>query len=60
MGRNPLLLCAYHALSMALFPVAVFTLFWRDDLGLDMTQIMIVQAIRRRRRRPRVPVRLSR
>ncbi len=45
MTRNPLLLCAYHALSMALFPVAVFTLFWRDDLGLDMTQIMIVQAI---------------
>jgi MFS family permease len=45
MTRNPLLLCAYHALSMALFPVAVFTLFWRDDLGLDMTQVMVVQAI---------------
>lgn len=45
MNRNPLLLCAYHALSMALFPVAVFTLFWRDDLGLDMTQVMVVQAI---------------
>jgi len=45
MTRNPILLCAYHALSMALFPVAVFTLFWRDDLGLDMTQLMGLQAI---------------
>jgi len=45
MSRNPALLCAYHALSMALFPVAVFTLFWRDDLGLDMTQLMGLQAI---------------
>jgi len=45
MRRNPALLCAFHALSMALFPVAVITLIWRDTLGLDMAQIMGLQAI---------------
>jgi MFS family permease len=44
-SRNPLLLCAYQALSMALFPVAIFTLFWRNELGLDMTQLMGLQAL---------------
>jgi MFS family permease len=45
MTRNPLLLCAYQALSMALFPVAIFTLFWRSELGLDMAQLMGLQAL---------------
>jgi MFS family permease len=45
MQRNPVLICAHHALSMALVPVAVITLIWRDSLGLDMAQIMGLQAI---------------
>jgi MFS family permease len=43
--RNPVLICAFHALSMALVPVAVITLVWREALGLDMAQIMGLQAI---------------
>lgn len=43
--RNPPLLCAYHAVQMALFPMAVLTLFWRDTIGLTMTEIMLLQAI---------------
>lgn len=43
--RNPSLLCAYHALEMCLFPMAVITLFWAHQLGLSMTQIMELQAI---------------
>ncbi len=43
--RNAPLLCAYHALQMALFPMAIVTLFWNRDLGFTMTQIMLLQAI---------------
>jgi hypothetical protein len=43
--RNPPLLCAYHALQMALFPMAIVTLFWNGDLGFSMTEIMLLQAI---------------
>jgi len=45
LARNPPLLCAYHALQMALFPMAVITLFWKQTLGLSMTEIMLLQAI---------------
>lgn len=45
MARNPILICAFHALAMALVPVAVITLVWRESLGLDMAQIMGLQAI---------------
>lgn len=43
--RNPPLLCAYHALQMALFPMAVITLFWKDTLGLTMGEIMLLQGV---------------
>ena len=42
--HNPLLLCAFHALYMSLFPVAVLTLFFRDEIGLSVATIMVVQA----------------
>jgi MFS family permease len=44
LDRNPVLLCVHQALMMALFPMAVLTVFQRDHLGLDMAQIMTVQA----------------
>ncbi len=42
--RNPRLLVLHHALMMTLFPMAVLTLFQRDHLGLDMLEVMLVQA----------------
>jgi MFS family permease len=45
LARNPPLLCAFHALQMALFPMAVITLFWKHTIGFSMTEIMLLQAI---------------
>ncbi len=42
---NPVLLCAFHALHMSLFPVSVLTFFFRDEIELSMTSILGVQAI---------------
>ena len=41
--RNPGLLCVFHALQMSLFPMAILTVFYRQDLGMSMTEIMLVQ-----------------
>lgn len=43
--RNPALLCAFNAIQMSLFPVAVITIFWQHDLGLSMAEIFSLQAI---------------
>jgi MFS family permease len=42
--RNPALLCAYRGLQLALFPMAIITLFMKHDVGLSMTEIMLLQA----------------
>jgi MFS family permease len=42
--RNPLLICGFHALHMALFPIAVLTLFLRDPIGLRMFDVFVLQA----------------
>jgi MFS family permease len=34
----------FSALKMALFPMAIITLYWKDQLGLSLTQIMLLQA----------------
>lgn len=41
--RNPPLLCAFHALQMSLFPMAVITVFYQEQIGMDMGQIFILQ-----------------
>ena len=43
LSRNPRLVCAYHALQMSLFPMAVITLFWQYQIGMSMTQILMLQ-----------------
>ncbi|MBW2279296.1 MAG: MFS transporter [Deltaproteobacteria bacterium] len=43
--RNPPLLCAFRALQLSLFPMAVITLFMKHEVGLSMTEIMGLQAI---------------
>jgi len=42
---NLRLLAAFRALQMTLFPVAIVTLFWRDELGLSMAEILLLQAL---------------
>lgn len=44
LARNPALWCVYHGLQMALFPMAVFTVFLQRHLGMSMTEIMLAQA----------------
>ena len=41
--RNPRLLCLFHALQMSLFPMAILTVFYRQNLGMSMAEIMLVQ-----------------
>lgn len=43
--RNPPLLCAFRAIQMSLFPMAIVTIFWQHDLGLSMAEIFLLQAI---------------
>jgi len=38
-------LYAFSFLKMALFPMAIITLFWKDQIGLSLTQIMILQGV---------------
>ena len=40
---NPRLLCVYHALQMSLFPMAILTVYFRQDLGMNMQEIMLLQ-----------------
>jgi MFS family permease len=38
-------LYAFSFLQMTLFPMAIITLFWKDHIGLTLTQIMLLQGI---------------
>ncbi|MCB9831718.1 MAG: MFS transporter [Planctomycetes bacterium] len=40
---NPRLLCGFHALQMSLFPMAIITIFFKEEIGLDMGEIMLLQ-----------------
>ncbi len=44
-SRNPPLLCAFRAIQMSLFPMAIITIFWMHEIGLSMTEIFLLQAI---------------
>ena len=39
------LLNAFAFLKMALFPMAIITLFWKDQIGLSLTEILLLQAL---------------
>ncbi|HEY4744029.1 MAG TPA: MFS transporter [Desulfuromonadaceae bacterium] len=43
--RNIPLLYAFSFLQMTLFPMAVITLFWKDHIGLSLSQILLLQSI---------------
>jgi len=42
---TPRLLVALGGLSYVLFPIPIITLFWKDQIGLSLTEIMLLQAI---------------
>ncbi len=43
--RNAPLLAASAGLRFALFPIPVITLFWKDQIGMSLTEIMWLQSI---------------
>ncbi|MFA7536642.1 MAG: MFS transporter [Desulfuromonadales bacterium] len=38
-------LYAFSCLKMALFPMAIITLFWKDHIGLSLAEILLLQGI---------------
>ena len=38
-------LYAFSFLKMSLFPMAIITLFWKDQIGMSLTQILLLQGI---------------
>lgn len=38
-------LYAFSFLKMSLFPMAIITLFWKDQIGLSLTEILLLQGI---------------
>lgn len=44
-ARNPRLLAAHRGLHMSLFPVSVLTLFWKHDIGMSMSEILLLQGL---------------
>ena len=38
-------LYAFSFLQMTLFPMAIITIFWKDQIGLSLTQILLLQGI---------------
>lgn len=42
---NPKKLYLFSFLQMSLFPMAIITLFWKDQIGLSLSQILLLQGI---------------
>ena len=45
MSANPRLLLAFAAAQFVLFPIPIVTLFWTDQIGMSLTDVMVLQAI---------------
>ena len=45
LSANPRLLVALAGLHFVLFPIPVITLFWKDQIGMSLTDIMVLQAV---------------
>lgn len=43
--RNLRLLVVFRALQMAMFPIAIVPLYWRDDLGFSVATIFLIHAL---------------
>src|SRR5207245_5083549 len=42
---NARLLIAFAAIEFVLFPIPIVTLFWKDQIGMSLTDIMVLQAV---------------
>jgi MFS family permease len=42
---NPGLLVAFASCQFALFPIPIITLFWRDQIGMSLSDVMLLQAV---------------
>jgi MFS family permease len=42
---NPRLLVALSALQFTLFPMPIITLFWTDQIGMSLTDVIVLQAV---------------
>jgi MFS family permease len=45
MSANPRLLIAFAAAQFVLFPIPIVTLFWKDQIGMSLADIMLLQAV---------------
>ncbi len=45
MTANPRLLVALAALQFTLFPIPIITLYWKDQIGLSLADIFLLQAV---------------
>ena len=43
--KNVRLLIAFAAFQFILFPIPIITLFWKDQIGMSLADIMVLQAI---------------
>lgn len=44
-SANPRLIVALSSLRFVLFPIPIITLFWKDQIGMSLTDVMVLQAI---------------
>jgi MFS family permease len=44
-SANPRLLVALSALHFTLFPIPVITLFWTEQIGMSLADVMVLQAV---------------
>ena len=42
---NPRLFVVFSGLHFVLFPIPIVTLFWKDQIGMSLTDIMVLQAV---------------
>jgi predicted MFS family arabinose efflux permease len=45
LSGNPRLLVALSGLHFVLFPIPIITLYWKDQIGMSLTDIMVLQAL---------------
>jgi MFS family permease len=45
LGRNPALLCLIRAMQMALFPMAILSVFLQREIGFGVAEIMLLQGV---------------
>lgn len=45
LDRNPLLVCLIRAMQMALFPMAILSVFLEREIGFGVTEIMLLQGV---------------